>query len=228
MTRLVTALFVCALPAFPAWGTAKGFDFRSTLAFVSDPANTQDVLGEAYPQTTTIGGDSVVWGWKQATGISSCGGSDNSAPLKADRSAAVDVRLAGINYGNQMHCTIFRVDLPATGSYTLRIANGDQGSGQTNTLTIYDGTTSLWVVSSAVSLSSNQYIDATGVTRTSDTLWVSNNVSKTLTFSTTTLYVVLNDGSANAFTTLAYVQVTQNAGGPPANQFPRIALGHKE
>src|SRR3990167_6684343 len=94
-----------------AWD--KGFDFRNTSAYVTDPADHTYVLHtETYPTTR----NGVTFGWSAGT-IDS-----------RDRDSGIDARLAGINFGAATGT--FRVDLPATGDYDVRIASGDASFAQ--------------------------------------------------------------------------------------------------
>lgn len=160
---------------------ASGFDFRSTSAFVTDPADCQFAGTGLYP----IGGNGTVFGWT------------TTAPSAANRSAAVDARLSGINFrANNVAKIDFQIDLPQTGIYTFTLANGDQSSLQSNnTIEVLDTTTSLLTITDA-SIAANHYDDATQVERTSDSDWVTNNVSVNLTFATTKC--IIRVGSNNA------------------------------
>ena len=98
----------------PSW--QQGFNFRSTAAYVTDPANTTHVLATtAYP---TKGGNAT-FGWQNTSLVQS-----------RDRSTGVDPRLAGINYANNGSPATFYVDLPSAGSYNVSLAMGDQGYTQ--------------------------------------------------------------------------------------------------
>lgn len=173
--------------------TTTGIDFRATSTFVTDPANCTYCLGDAYP--TTRGG--LTFGWLAGAGSTT-----------RDRSTSVDVRLAGIN-GTSGSGT-FRVDLPATGTYNIGIAMGDAGSNQSGqSFTVLDNTTSL-LTGGPQSPNSNQYMDASGVVRTSDTDWINNNVQKSLTFATTTFKIT---AAGTVFGVLAHLDIVASGGG---------------
>lgn len=187
-----------------------GFDFRGTLIYVTDPADCQCVLGESYPQTTTINGFSVTWGWVPSGSTAGCGSCTAVNIGNAD-DMLVTPKLAGINNSNASVCSVFRVHLPASGSYTFRAAFGNAIGIGDNTVDFYDsdGTTNLFNVASAVVTLGGQWIDATGVTRTSDTDWVNNNAPKTLTISGTDVFVAI--GNNTGFVSLlSHLFVTQN------------------
>lgn len=93
----------------------RGFNFRSTAAYVGDKAGeTYEIASTAYPQTR----NGVRFGWASTGGVGT-----------RDRSTAVDRRLAGMDFNDGGQA--FRVDLPGPGLYHFRLALGDDGSGQT-------------------------------------------------------------------------------------------------
>lgn len=186
--------------AFP-----QGIDFRGSLGFVTDPTNCFGIFGPnsgsgIYPQTTTQGN---TVGWVTNVGVSS----------QADRSAAVDARLAGINYVLTTINDDFRIDLPSTGSYTLSAAWGDQAFGQTGMTTQFkDNTTVLSTPVSAGAPGANQYYDAGGTLRTSDTDWVNNNASVTFSFATTTFLTNIACGIGGTACVIAHLFVQAASG----------------
>ncbi len=169
----------------------KGINFRATAGYVTDPATDTYSLGEAYP--TTRGG--VTFGW-----------ATNKTAQSRDRSAGL-VRLGGIVFHtNGASTTTFRVDLPSAGTYRIRLAAGDTAAAQAQRILIKDNTTTLATL--AASTPANQWMDATGVVRTSYSDWTSNNASVDLTFSTTTLILECGDagGSGSNATSLSHFQ----------------------
>jgi hypothetical protein len=95
-------------------------NFRSTSGYVTDGAGQTYVLAtDTYP--TTRGGVTFGWETPGPTG-------------HANRSTSLDVRLAGIGYrvnSSGGAAGIFRVALPATGTYNLRLAMGDANYSHT-------------------------------------------------------------------------------------------------
>jgi uncharacterized membrane protein len=92
---------------------AIGFDFRASSNYVTDPPGDTYVLSStAYP--TTFNGTN--YGWVDTTKVQG-----------RDRSTQVDPRLAGMNYAMNGHPGTFYVDLPASGTYSLSLAMGDEG-----------------------------------------------------------------------------------------------------
>jgi len=158
---------------------AKGFNFRNTPGFVTDPANTTYVSADAYPTTR----NGVTFGWLPS-----------QPPGPADRSNGVDARLAGINYTNGPANSVFQVDLPATGQYRINLAIGDASfaaSGQG--AKIYDGSVAggnLRLTVGPAATATGQFLDAAG-TAYSAANWPASNTAATLTFSTSTLLFVL-------------------------------------
>lgn len=167
------------------------FDFRSTLAYVTDPAGCDPVLGEAYPHTFPSG---VVAGWSGA------------AISKGNRSVAVDPRFAGINFvsnNGTPDISVFQVDLPNSGKWVIRVAVGDAISGHSHMGFSFWDNTNLIVrpLSDGGTVASNNYDDATAVIRSSDADWLANNVAVTYTFTTTTFFLKLG-GTAVTDTSL--------------------------
>ena len=92
---------------------AIGLDFRASSNYVTDPPGDTFVLAStAYP--TTFNG--VNYGWTNVNLIQS-----------RNRSTSVDSRLAGMNYANNGSPATFYLDLPASGTYSLSLALGDDG-----------------------------------------------------------------------------------------------------
>jgi hypothetical protein len=175
--------------------TTIGINFRATSGYVTDGANeTYCLLNDTYP--VTRGG--VTFGWDNLSGVG--GGA-------VDRNNALDRRLAGINYlSNGGVNQPFRLDLATSGSYNVRIAVGDAGGANTQYVTVQDDTTT-FITISGVATTTEHFVDASGVTRTSAADWVSNNVAVTRTFSSTILRVNIAFTSASQATTLAHVSV---------------------
>lgn len=179
----------------------EGFNFRALLAFVTDGADEQfvDFITD-YP--TTAGG--VTFGWTVRP--------ENSA----DRNAAIDRRLAGINYQtNDGTQGIFRVDLPAPGNYQISLALGDDGSTQGYQYAqILDNTTPVLTVNDSNGNSADhRWDDATG-TEYTETTWPTSQTPVTCTFATTTLFLKLGTPSAQIdISTLSHLSISAAPGG---------------
>lgn len=188
-----------------------GFDFRSTLGFVTDPSYAQFVSGSVnYPTTNTINGTSVTYGWE-----SNIGGS----PSDRDRcSSGVDPRLAGLNFVDNggTDTATFRIDLPASGSYVLQLAATDTGSNPQNPdIAIQDTNSTLATVNVATTggggcSTSDQVADITNTLVTAGA-WASAPGTLTETFSTTILRLKLGPQSASNSNVITFFRVTQQA-----------------
>lgn len=168
--------------------TDYALNIRNSSGFVTDSAPATYFLAELYP--TTRGG--LTFGYVNVNG-------DPFAVLvPLDRSNSVDARFAGMHYyGGGPRIIRFQVDLPSTGSWTVRLASGDPnggGAGSARRLRVYDNTTSVIDLSYNLG-SASQYYDATGTLRTSEADWIANNAGVTYAFTTTSVFVELGDGS---------------------------------
>lgn len=190
--RRVLALIVCVCtPTFGAWD--KGFDFRATAGFVTDPANTTYVIEtEAYPTVR----NSSTFGWNSTTCLNPDGGGGSR-----DRDSGIDARIAGINFiGNTNTPCTFRVDLPAAGTYKIQLGAGDAGgNAQTNYIDVRDNTTNVISLRPCNSAATPTFCDANGSTYNAAT-WPGSEVTITANFATTTLNLVLGDASAGSGT----------------------------
>lgn len=188
-----------------AWATAKGFNFRSTAAYVTDPSNSRHVLDgtdalAAYPTTNTIGGESVTYGFTDTTGLS-----------KINRSLTVNAKLAGIVYqGNSETIAKFRVDLPASGSYKIRFALGDAGDTSQGKVEVYDDTTlKATIEDTAIAITS--WVDALGTEHSGSAAWVSNNAQLTVSFATTICLVYITNVGPTTNSMIAHLELEQGA-----------------
>ena len=187
--------------AFP-----QGINFRATSGYVSDPTNTDYEIGTTanYPRTTAQGNNV---GWLDAPNQT------------RNRSTGVDARLAGVHVNNagSTNWKRYRVDLPSTGNYYVRVAQGDASFAQNTGIDLYDNTSSLGtlVAVSAGFTAGGEFYDATGVKRTSAANWVSSNAQAgPFTFSTTTLIVQLNgDNAATRGVPISHLWIESAGGG---------------
>ena len=172
-----------------------GFNFRATSAYVTDAANTTYSIGDTYAQTR----NGITFGWTGSPGV----------PTTRNRSTSVNVRVAGINFTAAASPLTFRVDLPATGQYSIGCAMGDATNAQsTQYIEIFDNATSLYSMTSGSTPGVNQYYDINGTLHTSDTNWFSNQTFQTLTFATTTLFVVIGKSGVGTNHTIAHLSVS--------------------
>lgn len=174
----------------------KGFDFRDTEPFVTSVApNTYVINGDTYPVTR----NGVTFG-------DEVGG----AAQPRDRNAGINPSLAGCWFVDPPSLVTFRVDLIDPGEYIINGAFGDASESRTNAIVrVYDDLTLLFSIdhTSGFTTSENLWRDATDNLR-SDTTWPGSNASRTETFATTTLRVVLGDG-VSRFGFIAHLRVEQ-------------------
>ena len=158
------------------------FNFRQTSGGISpltDGANTTYVLATDTSATTRNG---ITFQWDSG-----------NPPDSRDRLTTGDARLAGINFrSNAGGEAFFKVTLPSTGDVTIRAAFGDGTGAQTQYVRFKEGTTTYATIS-AVASSSNEFVDASGVLRTTQATWISSNASISRTFTTTDFRVYVGD-----------------------------------
>jgi hypothetical protein len=178
--------------AFP-----QGIYFRN-LDNRIDPANydAEVNLAVSYPWVTSQG-NTVGW---------------DLAPIaKADRSITATVILSGIHYrSNSGGATSdFRIDLPAPGAYRIRLAAGDLSAGQNERVQLCDDNTVFADYSAVIGVAN--WIDATGVTRTSEADWNANNALLSRTFTSSIFRIKIgNHASGTGTTTIAAVYIEED------------------
>lgn len=198
-----------------------GYNFRATAGFVTDGPDDIDVLGgsDVYPQSGVVD-----FGWDAATGLNT-----------RDRDAAIDPRLAGINFINNTE-TFQRLFVANTGNgvFNVTLAIGDEDSGPTNSQAqICDVDTSNVVQSvlatpaNGVNIPITQWFDATGVLRTSVSDWVNNNAPLQVTVTSGRLGIrigfVTNEVGATPIAHFAFEAVV-----PIITPSPYTVLRHKK
>lgn len=181
-----------------AWD--KGFDFRDSSGYVTDPTNCTYVLNSndgAYPTTR----NSVTFGWVSIP----FGNSRN-------RTTANDARLAGMNYIADSVQATFQVDLPSAQDYKISAAFNDPTVGMSDFYAQFkDNTTVLTTFDHAAGTGANEYYDASDVKRTSASDWVTNNATIQKTFSSTTFNLKLARSTGNANVSVAHLFLSQVA-----------------
>lgn len=193
----------------PTLGLHEGLDFRATSQFVTDAANNTGEINTVadYPHITAQG---YTVGW------------ENAAPSStADRSAAVDARLAGIHSMlNTASANKFRIDLPDTGVYRIEMALGDATTAQVQYAELFDNASSLGVIVSNAATTAAQFYDASGTLRTSASDWVTNQSGVFETFTSTILRLQVGRGSAGAAnsSTIAHLKLTRLVSLSPATE----------
>lgn len=176
----------------------QGINFRDTLGYVTDGANesmaTANNFGPAYPVTTTQGN---TVGWEGALGNT------------RDRTTSNDRRLAGIHFTAAIQ-TDFRFDLPAAGSYNIRLAAGDAGGVNSTDWTLIDGTTSLGQLCSGNNGAANSFRDATNAVYTA-AAWPGSNTAVAKTFATTICRFRSSAAAGNDAIAHAYVEAASGS-----------------
>ena len=159
----------------------KGFNFRGSAGFVTDGTDETYVIGDLYPTTR----NGVTFGWNGAVSNT------------IDRDNGVDRRLAGLN--NVVITTVFSVDLPAAGSYSIRLAIGDVGASAVDQMFYVKDTSTILLSFEFLDTAAAEFYDASVVKRTSAADWVANNAAVQVSFSTTTFNLenVLESGGGS-------------------------------
>jgi uncharacterized membrane protein len=175
---------------------AVGFDFRASSNYVEDPAGDTYVLpSTAYP--TPFNG--VNFGW---TNVSLVQG--------RNRSTGVDPRLAGTNFTSNGSPATFYVGLPASGTYNLTLALGDDGYMACSVqcqIQFLDGSTVLGTLTKG-SEGAGYFYDAHG-NNWSAAKWPSNNLSWQVAIVGTQLTMVVGSNQGNGDDTpIAFLGVT--------------------
>lgn len=185
-----------------------GFNFRQTVGFVTDVAPAVFIgASSTYLYPFSAGGQNVGW--------------DSTADIDSrNRLNTNDARLAGIVFeaNNGAAAKVFRLDLPAAGTYNIRVALGDASASQTIRWELLDNTTQLALINNVTTSAANRFLDATGVERTNAN-WAANNVAITKTFATTTLFFKIGGSSAGNSSTIAHFYIESAA----AAAFVKIA-----
>ena len=180
-------------------GNGVGFNFRGSSGGTADPASDVYVLPtDTYPTTrSNAEGVSVTFGW-------------DTAVSGVDR-GQIGGELFGIHYmaGGRS----FRVDLPASAEYELRVALGDV-YGNAVDWHVSDGTTQrvAWT-----GLITGYYYRDAGNTDRNISDWGASNTPVTLDFTSGTLFLV-SDTPTNYSDVVAHLHLVQGAsiGGSPA------------
>lgn len=216
--RLLPILFVLAFAdsAFAQW--TKGLNFRATAGYCVDPADTTYAfcgdggVYDAYPTTR----NGLTFGWNDGA-FNDC---------RRDRDSAVDCRLAGKNNRNDSTTNSIgkanlRIDLPNAGTFDIRLALGDASFSQTNEyFEIYDNTTLLATVTNSGTFGPAQWVDATGVVRTSAADWVNNNQPLNLTFASAILNIKYANPAGTGSGSISHIMITEVTATPTPTPTP--------
>lgn len=182
----------------------KVFDFRASSGYVTDPANgTWVVPADTYPTTR----NGVTFGWEDTTGLDA-----------RDRDTGVDARISGISFHSNIdnNTDIFRVDLPAPGTYQIGLAIGDAaGANAQNTYIVVSDNSVVGLIEfGPIATDSSHYADAAGNLWTTGA-WPGSNVLVPAAFATTVLRVFLGgtiDAAASCISHLSIFQASVGGG----------------
>ncbi len=177
----------------------KGFDFRSTSGYVTDPTDCTYVLDSDTGVTVRNG---ATFQWVDHVGLDS-----------RDRTTSGDTRLSGMNYQPNSFgvASVWTLTLPATGVYDIYLAAGEASNAQVIYLEVDDNATAFISIVGVDTVSADSYVDASGAVRTR-TQWLADSArggtKVTRTFASTTMKVILGwTGSAGANSTIAHIFV---------------------
>lgn len=167
----------------------KSYNFRLSAGYVTDGPNQIWCGSSLFPTTDAHGLQS---GWV------------TDLPELRDRDDTLDPRLAGTGFANTNDTRTFRVTLPQTGSYDIRIAVGEVNAQSNHQIRVLDNATAFISILD-VATGANEWRDATNVLRTSAADWIANNVAVTRNFTSTTLNLQLgpNATGSHAFAHLS-------------------------
>ena len=205
--RIIACLLSTAAPS-AAWDFS--FDFRATAAFVADPSSTVFAsFGVTnYPTTVSIGGQTVTYGWESV-----------GATLARDRSTSSDPRVGGMNCQlNDGNTSVFRVDLPSIGIYSIGLAAGDPG-GYTDVNYVGISSANNNLISFRVTTGATSIADLADVTGASIPVasWPGSNQMIQKTFAASILRLTLGGTADNAYSCVSHLRVTLiRAGAPPS------------
>src|SRR3990172_2505210 len=180
----------------------QGINFRATAGYVTDPTGTtyQTATTANYPFTTPQGNNV---GWEAAL----VGGT-------RDRSTTVNARLAGINYtAASATAKKYRFDLPAAGSYNVRVAMGDAGSSNGAYCQLFDNVTllSTLVTDHTNTGAAGNFYDATDTLLTAAT-WPGSNTAYAATFASTIARFSIAPAAGGNYA-VAHLYIESAAGG---------------
>jgi hypothetical protein len=180
----------------PLESFSASLNFRASKGYVADQAGETVVLGDQYPSR----GNYVTYGWVSNTRITGL-----------DRNAAAPYapELSGLNYTtNATGGVEFRVDLPAAGTYAVRLAIGDPAFAQIGQyVSICDGVNGPILATVATGQTAAGFIDATGVTRAGPDVWKASNEPVQVVTSGPVLTIRIGDSPDGNNTCLSHLEI---------------------
>ena len=174
----------------------QGINFRATAGYVTDGSNEYGEIATTanYPTTSTQGNNV---GWETAPSGT------------RDRNNLLDVRLAGIHFGDNATLRDYRIDLSGTGSWISRLGAGDASSVQNNKVELFDTASSLGVLTDQQTGAAG-FADAVDVEHLAVN-WPGSNSPATDTFTTTICRFRLGGQSGGGNGVFAHVYVESAA-----------------
>ena len=206
---MITMLALTVVWGQSAWDTSgHGVVFSQTAA-KGVPAHWSALNnpGCTYPQSHTVDGDTLTFGW------------ETTCPqYMIDRLNGSDQRLQGQHQDKLVRT--FRFDLPSKGTYTFCSGGGDGSYSQgPQKLEAFDNNTSLGVLYSGVTTAAGQVVDAKG-TLWSNSAWPGSQTCRSFTitgsFGPTIFRLKIGDSSNQTPIQNMFVQRTSIAGGAKA------------
>lgn len=191
----------------------QGISFRQSSGYVTDvsPSTFEitDTVGSGIPEypRTTAQGNTVGY---------ELGNPANSNPR--NRNSGNDARLAG-SHSIPDALQRYRFDLPASGSYNIRVAAGDAVYSAATYVELFDTITSLGVLCSGSTGAGNSFRDAANNIRTA-AAWPGSNTAAAVSFATTIARFKLSTGSS---TTIAHLYI-ESGSAPTAKLFMATIL----
>jgi hypothetical protein len=183
---------------------SKYLNFRATAGYVTDTAGqTYVITDDTYSPGPTVRGGHT-FGWINA--------SQPANSNHRDRDNTNDSRLAGMAFqGNDGNTSTFRLNVSSGQQYAIHIALGDASNPQSNYYALLqDDASTITTINVAGGSSAGQWVDATGVVRTSDADWISNSAAVTHTFSSAIFYITIGTPtSTSSVTPLAHLALVE-------------------
>jgi hypothetical protein len=187
-------LLLCMSMSIFPWSKI-GVNFRYTPDYVTDSTDeTYCLINEHYP----ISRGGAVFGFASDVTIN-------------NRSITVNHRLAGVAKGTNdgTNFRIFKIDLPSTGNYSLRLAIGDPNFAQTyHRVCIGDSNTYLDSIVDADGTAAGHFLDAVGADYTNDN-WPGSNTLKLITVTKKQLWITIGSavkiGDGTSLTTMSHM-----------------------
>lgn len=207
-----------ALIGYSTANYLKGFNFRQTLAFATDPPWSTYDIGTVYPVTR----NNCTFGWV------------TTSPSVINRSSAGDDRTAGdafvSNNGTQR---TWQLDLPSVGWYQLRLQGGELASTGREFIELFDNAASVLVIAESALHGGSEMVDSgwdlgtrpiPGVSPKTETM-ISDSYGRWINFASTTFLAKIGSaGSTSSFTELSHLELISFDAGGTATAAPEARV----